>query len=221
MPVLHYDFETSGLPLPGQPANDPRHPHALSLSAILDDDGGVTRRVMSCLIKPTAGFKIDERLVGDDKKPTAFSVNGITNEHVETYGVTMSNALADFVEMTPAGTILSAYNHHFDFKQIKIGCARIPGGDDMRDYLESGVLQQLCTMESAALHLIGKKRMSLKSAYFELFKRENANAHQSLGDAMASREIYWELKKRGGLMAPMTITAKQYDTPAPAVPATA
>lgn len=215
--ILHYDWETTGLFVHGVPSNDPKQPHGVSLSAVLDDDQGVVRRVMSVIVRPS-GHTIDERLVGDDGRPTAYSVNGISNALVGRFGVSLEAAMIGFAEMIEAAEVLSAFNHHFDHNFVKIGCARMPNdgsrtGEEIRALVATK--SAVCTMESAAIHLIGKKRISLKNAYFDLFKEETQTEryHGSLSDAMASRRIYWELKRRGALPDPKPLTEKVYDKP--------
>ena len=215
--ILHYDWETSGLFINGVPSNDPKQPHGLSLSAVLDDDQGITRRVLSVLIKPHE-FQVDERTVGDDGRPTAYAVNGISNALLARYATSLERAMIEFAHMIEQADILSAFNHHFDHKFVKIGCARMPKdalrtGEEIRALLATK--SAVCTMEAAANHLIGKKRISLKNAYFELFKEETQTEryHGSLSDAMASRRIYYELKRRGALPAPKPLAERAYDTP--------
>lgn len=212
--ILHYDTETTGINLHGVPSNDPRQPHIVSLSAVLDDDQGVTRRVMSVIVR-NSGIVIDERLMGDDGKPTAFSIHGITNAMAEKFGVPLSDALMQFHQMCRPGTLLSGFNVLFDWKMIKIACARIDAtaGEAMRQFFEDHI-STVCTMEAAASNLIGKKRISLKNAYFEMFKQEiQLGHHGSLEDTMASRRVYWELVRRGHPMVPKSLAAKVYDTP--------
>lgn len=207
--ILHYDTETTGLPVNGVPSEDPRHPHIVSLSAILDDDSGETRRVLSVLVRPDGKYRLEDF-------PEAQKVHGITTDTAERFGVSLSEAMEAFESMVMNADVLSAFNHHFDHKLLKIACARLPNdGHTTGDILRKRIASKsaICTMESAAKALTGKTRISLKNAYFDLFKEDNKQAHRSLGDAYASRRIYYELKTRGALPEPKSLAEKEYATP--------
>lgn len=212
--ILHIDTETTGLNLHGIPSDDVRQPHMVSLSCVLDDAAGKTQAILSTLIIPE-GHVIDERMAGDDGGKTAFSIHGITNATAKRYGVPLHDVLADFGSMVRRADIISGFNIFFDFKMLKIGCARTGiHGEKLRELMESRT--GLCTMETAAAHLIGKKRISLKNAYFEMFKEEiQTGLHGSFEDVMASRRIYWELVRRGHPMEPKSLARKEYDAPMP------
>lgn len=200
--ILHYDTETTGLPVAGQPSEHPGQPHIVSLSAALDDAQGVTRRVMSVIVSPV-GYRLEDF-------PEAQKIHGITTETADRYGIDLTHALAMFESMVSQAHVLSAFNHHFDHKLLKIACART-GNADLR--AEIATKSSICTMEAAATYLTAKKRISLKNAYMELFKTEVPGAHTSLGDTFASRKIYRELVRIGFTMTPASLAEKVYDTP--------
>lgn len=209
---LHFDFETTGIPVSGMPSDHPDHPHPVSLSAFKDEAPDAILGEMNTLIKPD-GFRIEDF-------PGAFKVHGITTERAMAEGIPLANAMEQYIELARASTLV-AYNAHFDVKLLKIACARLGAiGEAMRIEIEK--LQSICTMESAAMHLTGKRRMKLKDAYFELFKEETQTEkhHGSSKDALASRRIFWELKKRGAIPEAKSLERKVYDTPPPAVPGT-
>lgn len=199
--IVFFDTETGGLPVNGVPSNDPRHPDMVSIAAILDDDDGTTIETFEALNK-------DAR----DSDPGAFKVHGISKSRCEQEGIPLSDIITRFREMAVRAGTICAFNSHFDLKIIKIACARSSGGEDNRSAIEA--LNQVCAMEAAAAHLLGKKRISLKNAYFDLFKRETQTDqfHGALKDAHAAREVYYELKKRGFKFEPKPIL-RVYDTP--------
>lgn len=214
MTFVHYDVETAGLFLPGEPSENPNHPQLLSITAIQEDLDGNIVKAMSCLIKPE-GWTIDERLeIPDPSKPgkmmkSAFAVNGITNAMAEKYGVPLKDALLSFYDIARPKTVLVAFNFSFDWKFLKISIARAALKDPdlfgtMREAYERDNTT-ICTMRAAAHHLIGKQRISLKNAHFELFKREFEGAHGSFADAMASRAVYRELRRRGYVFEPRSL----------------
>lgn len=220
MNVLHYDTETTGLPVNGQPSDHPDQPRIVSISAILDDETGRTRSVFSTIIKPE-GWTIDESKQTDSGRPTAFSIHGITNDVANRFGIPIAEAIKRFHQLIQPGTVISAFNHHFDFKLVKISCAQIDAmggngaGEALRTYFEEHV-SHICTMREAAANLIGKQRISMKNAYFEMFKEEiQKGLHGSLDDAYSTRRIFHELKRRGHAMEPVALTRPVYDTPPP------
>lgn len=211
--IIFLDTETTGLNLHGVPSDDPRQPHIASLSAILDDDNGITRQVMSVLISPEGKYKLEDF-------PEAQKIHGITTERAEKYGWRLPKVLYELDDMARNAEILSGFNIFFDFKMIKIACAKFSAsdpttseyGEAIRNRLEEK--SSICTMENAAANLIGKKRISLKNAYFEMFKEEiQLGHHGSLEDAMAARRVYYELKRRGHPMPPVSLARKEYDMP--------
>lgn len=204
---LHCDTETTGIPLNGQPSDHPGHPHIVSLTGILDDSADKIIGKVSTLIQPE-GYRTEDF-------PEAFKIHGITTERARDEGVPLVHAMDAFIELAQSAKTFVAYSAHFDFKLLKIACARLPTGEAMRIKLET--LQSICTMEAAAMHLIGKKRMKLKEAYWELFHEETQTEahHGSEKDALASRRIFWELQKRGALPEAKSLERKIYDTPPP------
>lgn len=205
--LLTFDTETTGIPVNGVPSNDPRHPHLVSISAVLDNDQGDIRHVFSTLIKPR-GYLLESF-------PEAQKVHGITTEQAQRFGMELEDAIGHFENLMKMCAVISAFNIHFDLKLLKIACARHllnDIGERIRQTMESK--NGLCSMEAAANHLIGKKRISLKNAYFDIFKQEiQKGVHGSLEDAMSARAIYYHLKGVNALPEPKPLTRKEYDTP--------
>lgn len=196
----------------GAPSDDPRHSHIVSLSTFLDDgpnDDNILGEV-STLIKPD-GYRTEDF-------PEAFKIHGITTERAMAEGISLTLAMDQVIAFGRHATSFVAYSAFFDFKLLKIACARIPNGDAMRQELEK--LSSICTMEAAAQHLIGKRRMKLKDAYFELFHEQTQTDkhHGSRPDALASRRIFWELKRLNALPEAKSLERKVYDTPPPPRP---
>src|SRR5690349_2800173 len=90
-----FDVESSGLFDFSKALDDPSQPKILTIAMLLCDEN--EREIMSfkTAIKHE-GFVIDERLTGDDGKPTAFSVNRVGNDMVNRYGIQLRQALGMF-----------------------------------------------------------------------------------------------------------------------------
>jgi DNA polymerase III epsilon subunit-like protein len=204
MRVLHFDSETTGLPVHGAPSNDPRHPKIVTLSAILDDaDGNEVSRV-SYIVKPE-GWEIDE--TGE-----AFKVHGITQAKALAEGHPISHVIEAVIAMAAQADVLSAYNFHFDFKLLKIACANLGDrGEQIRQSLEAK--SSICTMEAAAMHLIGRKRMKLTEAHAQLLGTTFDGAHTSMADTEASRSVFYKLKSLNALPQPKSMARPAYATP--------
>lgn len=201
---LFYDWETQDLFIKGIPSEDPAQPGGVSLSAILDDDEGVTRAVMSMIIK-------HDKVSGEK----ALATHGITPEIANAHGFPLEFVMATFFGLAVHASTLVAFNHHFDFKFVKIACARIEDGEGMRELCESK--SYVCTMEAAAPVVKGPKQrfVTLALAHEHLLGKGFDGAHNSLADAYAQRAIYYELKGRGLLPEPKPLTRRVYATPAP------
>jgi DNA polymerase-3 subunit alpha len=210
---LHIDCESTGLNVPGVPSEDPRQPHLASISAVLDDERGETQQILSVLVAPEGRYRLEDY-------PEAFKVHGITTAQAEKYGWRLPKVLYELDDMARNAEVISAYNIFFDFKLLKIACAKFSAMDKntseygvaIRDRLEAK--SGICSMESAAQHLIGKKRISLANAHQDLFKSpaRSGQYHGSMEDVMAHRRIFYELRARGVLL-PATPLKREYATP--------
>lgn len=194
--TLHYDFETCGIYVRGQPAEFDGHPNAVSLTAILDDENGITRAMFSTLVKPD-GYILEDF-------PEAQAIHGIKTADAEKYGLPIDNVMRAFAGLAEHADVLSAFSHHFDHKFSKISCHRA-GLPDVREMLETK--QFICTMNAAAAHLkgVGQRFIKLDAAHLGLIGRPFDGAHQSLNDARATRRIFYKMKDLGVLPEPKPI----------------
>lgn len=201
---LHYDTETDGLNIPGQPSDHPDQPGLVSISAILDDEDGKTLERFTTLVKPHRPISVE-----------VTAIHGITTERAEAEGIPLADAMTQFVALAQLATTLVAFNNFFDFKMLKIGCARMQlgGNDTMRRFFES--MSAICTMDAARKHLQAGRFIKLAVAHQRLFNEEFKNAHESMADTEASRRIFYRLKELGALPEAKAMTRKVYDTPPP------
>lgn len=218
---LHYDTETEGLNVQGVPSDDPRQPHLVSISAVLDDQHGNEIGKYSTLIKPD-GWTIDERLeVENPEKPgtmikSAFSIHGITNARALAEGIDLDVAMREVAALTEKADILSAFNHFFDFKFLKISCAQMRDkaeGERIRVMLETK--SAICTMDASRKELKAGRFIKLAVAHQQLLGETFDKGHESMADTQAHRRIFYHLKSMGVLGEPKPLTRKTYSTPPP------
>lgn len=201
MRVLHFDWETDGLNISGQPSDHPDQPGSVSLSAILDDSDGNTIDSMDTLIIPVRPIP-----------PDVVAIHGITTEMAQTKGINIADAIDQFAGLAQQADVLSAFNFFFDFKMAKIGCARSgEHGEQIRQMLESK--SSICTMDGARKHLGTGRFCKLSVAHERLLGQPHTRAHDSMADALASRSVYYRLRDLGALPEPKLIGRKTYSTP--------
>ena len=107
---LVLDTETTGLPLKGVPASDPRQSRIMQLGAVLLDDD-----------KEVASFY--SRLYPDGwplVHPAAEAAHGITLESCERLGVAQRAAFDVLSEFASAADIVVAHNYDFDYQLLTI-----------------------------------------------------------------------------------------------------
>lgn len=186
--ILHIDFETQGLPVRGEPSENPAHPYPCSVSAILDDANGKTRQSFYSLIR-----------VPYDRpwEPKAQEVNGLTHDLCDKYGESLQVVTCRLAEMARRAETICAFSHYFDLKFIKISCARVPDGAAMRTIFESK--RKACTMEASARHFVGPtaRFIKLSLAYQKAFGHGFDGAHTAFDDNMAQRRLYYWLREQG------------------------
>lgn len=139
MKTMTIDTETGG-PKTGFPtysdpspagrgrSDHPDQPHMLAVAARLVEDGNVLRKIVRYQ-KPD-GWKIDERLIGDNGKPTAFSVNKLGNDFLMEKGVPLAELMDELdAEYFAHADEIVAFNATFDRKILRIAYMRRYGRD--------------------------------------------------------------------------------------------
>lgn len=188
--ILFIDWETTGLPLKGEPSENPAHPHACSVAARLDDDQGKTRASFYSLIHVPPEVEWE---------PKAYEANQLTHHLCNRFGRPLFDVMRHLDRMAEEAEVVCAFSHFFDAKFWKIGCARV-GGDEgaaMRDRFEQK--GKACTMEASAHHFKGPKErfIKLSVAYQSAFGHMFDGAHTALEDNDASRRLYYWLIQQG------------------------
>lgn len=190
---LFFDTETTGIPDYNKDLLDPVQPQILQLALLLADENG--REMMSWKgpITPPMGFEIDERLVGDNGKPTAYSVNKLGNVAVKRYGVSMKAALGMFRLFESKAGLKIAHNYRFDGFLVKAAHAK--------ENIEpiNPPLDKFCTMKIAFdLKKDGViESGSLNSFYRHVTGKDIDNAHDALADVRACKDVFFWIIEKG------------------------
>lgn len=196
---LPFDTETSGIPDYKKELNDPSQPCILSIAAILCDENGKEVSVFKTLIKPYNGYVVDERLINDNGDRTAFAVNGITQAQLVRYGMPLDEALGRFEQLEMQAELKIAHNYRFDGFLLK--CAHASAGLVQMD----PPIDKYCTMKGWS-DAFGTKWPKLTEIYKEITGQELGDAHDSLSDAKACKEVFFWLKANNHYVAqPRTV----------------
>lgn len=192
---LRLDTETSGFPVYKDPtggdrgmSDHPGQPHMLSLAALLVEDGKIIK-TFNKLQKPK-GWVIDERVIGDDGKPTAFAINKLSNERLNDEGVPLEELMDEFeAEFMGVCDEHIAWNATFDRKILRIA--------SMRRWGRTGHPRQgqppkpwRCSMKTLAGALeMSRPYMKLIAGYQWAFNKDFEGQHGAMADCTALHEV--------------------------------
>jgi DNA polymerase-3 subunit epsilon len=176
---LFFDTETTGFVDKSLPLEDESQPKLLQLGAILADESLEIRSSINLYVKHP-DFTIDE-------SGGAFKVNGITQEHIEKFGVSLEVALSVFYSLHRLASFIVAHNHEFDagimacngFEATYVGLdiAKMP--------------EKLCTQKMARdIGVNGR----LTDMYKHFTGKELKAAHTAIADAKACYDIFKIMK---------------------------
>ena len=191
--TLFFDTETTGTPRNYKaPVTDSSNwPRLVQLAWIMADKNGNVVKKKSVIIKPD-GFSIPS---------DASAIHGITTERALREGKPLKEVLDEFTtDLSFASQIVG---HNIDFDQ------HIVGAELYRlnmDYSALMYKSSTCTMKSSTnycaipnpySHYGGYKWPSLSELYWKLFRHSFDDAHDALADITATKDCYYELKRRG------------------------
>ena len=189
---LIVDTETTGLPRDWKAPHTriDNWPRIVQLAFVLYDATGALLAEYAELVKPD-GFVIPA---------DATRVHGITTERARADGVALADALTALEAAAAQARALVAHNLDFDAKVLRA------------EYVRTGMptripqLAPVCTMRSSTdyCRLPGKygfKWPSLQELYGRLFDADVIDGHDALVDARACARCFFELRKRGVLVA--------------------
>ena len=191
--ILFFDTETTGVPkLYKAPiTNSSNWPRLVQLAWIMADKNGNVLKKKSVIIKPS-GFTIPS---------DAAAVHGITTERAQREGQPLDTVMEEF--MNDMQLAASVVGHNIDFDM------HIVGAELYRLDMDYDLLMDkpcTCTMKSSTdfcaipnpnTYFGGYKWPSLQELYRKLFDRSFEDAHDALADITATKDCYFELKRRG------------------------
>ena len=190
--ILFFDTETTGTPRNYKaPVTDSYNwPRLVQLAWIMaDKDGNILKR-KSVIIKPD-GFSIPA---------DATAVHGITTERAQKEGLPLREVLEEFA--TDLSLAEQIVGHNIEFDKNIVGAELYRLGMDYAQLMDK---PNICTMKSSTDYCaipnpngyLGYKWPSLQELYYKLFNRNYDDAHDALADITATKECFFELRKRG------------------------
>ena len=190
---LFFDTETTGVPqnYKAPITKSSNWPRLVQLAWLMADKNGNVLKKKSVIIKPS-GFTIPS---------DAAAVHGITTERAQREGQPLDTVMEEF--MNDVQLAASVVGHNIDFDM------HIVGAELYRLDMDYDLLMDkpcTCTMKSSTdfcaipnpnTYFGGYKWPSLQELYRKLFDRSFEDAHDALADISATKDCYFELKRRG------------------------
>ena len=191
--ILFFDTETNGLPrnYKASVSNSSNWPRLVQLAWIIADKEGNVLKKKSVIIKPD-GFSIPA---------DAVAVHGITTERAQREGIPLTKVLEEFA----ADLIFAQHivGHNIDFDQHVVGAELCRLGMDFNALIDKPctctmkTTTNFCAIPNPNTYFGGYKWPSLQELYRKLFNRDFEDAHDALADITATKECFFELKRRG------------------------
>lgn len=187
MDYIVFDTETTGLPISwNAPVTQiDNWPRIVQLAWVLYDEKGHELKVGNVIVRPD-GFTIPYE---------STKVHGISQQQALREGVSIMNALTDFVQTlkTRQDVTLVAHNIEYDEKVV--------GAELLRNRISSNFLNlpKICTMRASTVFcdLPNQKPPRLAELHQKLFNAGFSDAHDAEADVRATGRCFFELKKQG------------------------
>ena len=187
--ILFFDTETTGVPRNyNAPVTDTYNwPRLVQLGWIVTDEYGEIIKQRSRIVRPE-GFTIPS---------DASSIHGITTYKALREGYDLADVLQDFCsDLASANRVVG---HNIDFDIHIVGAELVRKG---MDYLSLTGKPSTCTMKQSTNFCAingnyGYKWPRLEELYCKLFGHNFSGAHDALSDITATRDCYFELKRKG------------------------
>lgn len=191
--ILFFDTETTGKPFNYKaPVTDLYNwPRLVQLAWIMADKDGNVLKKKSVIIKPD-GFSIPAESV---------AVHGITTERAQREGLPLNDVLEEFA--TDLSLAEHIVGHNIDFDQHIVGAELCRLGMDFNVLMDKPctctmkTTTKFCAIPNPNTYFGGYKWPSLQELYQKLFGHSFDDAHDALADITATKECYFELKRRG------------------------
>lgn len=193
---LFFDTETTGLPknkmYDASPSRSDIWPRLVQIAWLLVDCDGNVIKKKSAIIYPD-GFTIPQ---------DATNVHHITTERARREGLPLLDILEEFMQDFEKAECLVAHNIEFD--QHIIGAELYRLNIPYKSFMDKG---SICTMRSSTNYCKlpnpngydNYKWPKLEELYSILFERKFVDAHDALADITATKDCFFELKRRGVL----------------------
>jgi len=193
---LFYDTETSGFISNKKTINDPTQAFAVQLGALLCDEEGKELAEVNKIIKA------NERYIN----PHTIEIHGITNEIADEKGIEENEVLECYALLLENEPIRVCHNVKFDEKfltqMFQRNMEKLSDYGRSRYFLESTLfctmqdkgIKKWCDLKNVKGHI---KPPKLTELYFLLFEKNFENEHDAMADTRATKECFFELKKRG------------------------
>lgn len=194
---LFFDTETAGLPPKGKydvPVTNPDFwPRLVQIAWILTDKEGNVLNRKSKIIYPN-GFSIPA---------SATAIHHITTEHAMQVGEPLRDVLGEFMrDLLKAEKIVC---HNVEFDQHIVGAELYSMDMDYKALMDKS---SICTKTSKSIidycalpnpneGYDDYKWPKLSELYRKLFNRDFEDAHDALADITATKDCFFELKRRG------------------------
>ena len=183
---LFFDTETTGLPANWKaPVSDINNwPRIVQIAWVLSTQNDGRLESKNFIIKPE-GFTIPKE---------SSDVHGISTEQAYEEGKDLLDVLTEFDKDLNKSNRLVAHNISFDEKVL--GAEFIRKGVE-NDFFEK---RRLCTMQKSTDYCklpgrYGYKWPTLSELHNILFGKGFEDAHNALGDVIATEKCFWELRK--------------------------
>lgn len=190
---IFFDTETAGLPRNYYASyrDTDNWPRLVQIAWLLVDKDGNEIKRKSAIIYPE-GFSIPQE---------AINVHGITTERAKREGHPLKDVLDEFMQdLVQAEKIVG---HNIDFDRHIVGAELCRLNMPVNNIAYK--LPVICTMRSTTNFCAipsnngygGYKWPTLEELYYKVFNHKMLKAHDALADIVATKECFFELKKRG------------------------
>ena len=128
-------------------------------------------------------------------------LTGITTAEAQRNGIALSDVLSEFMADVESASLL--VGHNVDFDMHIMGCELYRMGMNYRVLIDKPSVctmvrsTNFCALPSTSRYYSGYKFPSLTELYTKLFGHAFSGAHDALSDITATKDCYFELRRRG------------------------